>query len=90
MQEQKENSLGQNGEFYLHVLVIHKIDAIILCDEQRLRPEKSEVNRLLGCNKKICSLTEWKPQYSFEEGLAETVEFLRANRTRYKADIYNI
>ena len=40
-------------------------DAKIICDEQRLRPEKSEVNRLLGCNEKIKSLTDWKPKYTF-------------------------
>lgn len=84
---QKEISIGDLANELIRLI---NPDAIILCDEQRLRPEKSEVNRLLGCNKKICSLTEWKPQYSFEEGLAETVEFLRANLTRYKADIYNI
>ena len=83
---QKEISIGDLANELIRLI---NPDAIILCDEQRLRPEKSEVNRLLGCNKKICSLTEWKPQYSFEEGLAETVEFLRANLTRYKADIYN-
>ena len=64
--------------------------AQIICDEQRLRPEKSEVNRLLGSNKKILELTSWKPQYTFEEGLAETIAFLRENLSKYKSDIYNI
>lgn len=62
----------------------------IVCDEQRLRPEKSEVNRLLGSNEKIIRLTNWKPQYSFEEGLAETIGFFRHNLDKYKIDIYNI
>ena len=84
---QKEISIGDLANELIRQI---NPDAKILCDEQRLRPEKSEVNRLLGCNIKICSLTEWKPPYSFEEGLAETVESLRANLTRYKADIYNI
>lgn len=64
--------------------------AKIACDEERLRPEKSEVNRLLGSNEKIKSLTGWQPQYSFEEGLAETIEFFRCNMDKYKTDIYNI
>lgn len=64
--------------------------AQIICDEIRLRPEKSEVNRLLGSNKKILELTSWKPQYTFEEGLAETIAFLRENLSKYKSDIYNI
>ena len=64
--------------------------ARIVCDEQRLRPEKSEVNRLLGCNEKIHALTEWKQQYTFEEGLAQTIEFLRGNLEKYKPEIYNL
>ena len=64
--------------------------AKIICDEQRVRPEKSEVNRLLGCNEKIRRLTNWAPQYTFEEGLAETIEFLRNNLDKYKVDIYNV
>ena len=65
-------------------------DAKIICDEQRVRPEKSEVNRLLGCNEKIKRLTNWAPIYTFEEGLAETIEFLRNNLDKYKVDIYNV
>ena len=65
-------------------------DARIICDEQRVRPEKSEVNRLLGCNEKIKRLTNWAPKYTFEEGLAETIEFLRNNLDKYKVDIYNV
>ncbi len=65
-------------------------NAKIICDEQRLRPEKSEVNRLLGRNEKIMRLTDWKPQYTFEQGLAETIAFLRDNLAQYKPDIYNL
>ena len=65
-------------------------NAKIVCDEERVRPEKSEVNRLLGCNEKIKRLTDWEPKYSFEEGLAETIEFLRNNLDKYKVDIYNV
>lgn len=65
-------------------------NARIVCDEERLRPEKSEVNRLLGSNDKIHKLTAWKQQYTFEEGIAKTIEFFRDNLDRYKTDIYNI
>lgn len=65
-------------------------NAKIVCDEERLRPEKSEVNRLLGSNKKIKELTDWKPVYSFEEGLSETISFFKDNMDKYKPDIYNI
>lgn len=64
--------------------------AKILCDEQRLRPEKSEVNRLLGSNEKIMKLTSWKPVYSFEQGIAETIAWMRSNMDAYKTDIYNV
>ena len=64
--------------------------ATIVCDEQRLRPEKSEVERLLGSNEKIKSLTDWTPAYTFEEGLAETIDWLRLHLDAYKPDIYNI
>lgn len=84
---QTEISIGE-----LAAELIRQINpkAEIVCDEQRLRPEKSEVNRLLGSNKKILELTDWSPQYSFEQGLAETIEFLRNNIDKYKIDIYNL
>lgn len=84
---QHEISIGQLAEELIRQI---NPEAKIVCDEQRLRPEKSEVNRLLGCNKKILELTDWKPQYTFEQGLAETIEFLRHNMDKYKADIYNL
>lgn len=65
-------------------------NAKIVCDKQRLRPEKSEVNRLLGCNEKILRLTDWHPHYSLEEGLKMTIEFLKDNLDKYKIDTYNI
>jgi len=84
---QKEISIGQLAEELIRQI---NPNAKIICDEQRLRPEKSEVNRLLGSNKKILELTNWTPKYTFEEGLAETIEFLRHNMDKYKADIYNL
>lgn len=64
--------------------------ARIICDEQRLRPKKSEVNRLLGSNEKIKRLTSWKQQYSFEQGIAETITWMRGHMEAYKSDIYNV
>lgn len=65
-------------------------NAKIICDKQRLRPEKSEVNRLLGCNEKIKRLTDWKPKYTFAQGIEETIEWIRNNLEHYKSDIYNL
>ncbi len=84
---QKEISIGQLAEELIRQI---NPQARIICDEARLRPKKSEVNRLLGCNEKILRLTDWKPRYSLEEGLKETIDFLRNNLDKYKTDIYNI
>jgi len=64
--------------------------AKIVCDEIRLRPEKSEVERLLGCNKKIKRLTGWTPEVNFEEGIARTIDWFRKpeNMSKYKANMY--
>ncbi len=84
---QKEISIGElAGE------IINQINpkARIVCDEERIRPEKSEVNRLLGSNEKIKKLTDWKPQYTFEQGIAETIEWIGNHLNFYKCDIYNV
>jgi len=66
--------------------------AKIICETERIRPEKSEVNRLLGSNEKIKRLTEWVPKFTFEEGIKETIEWFKVekNLKKYKMDIYNI
>ena len=84
---QQEDSIG---ELATELCSLINPNAKIICDEQRLRPDKSEVNRLLGCNTKIRSLTDWKPQYTLRQGLEETIDFLRYNLERYKCDIYNL
>jgi NAD dependent epimerase/dehydratase len=84
---QKEISIGHLAEELIRQI---NPNARIICDDQRLRPEKSEVNRLLGSNEKIKRLTNWKPKFTFEEGLAETIEFFKYNIDKYKTDIYNL
>ena len=84
---QREISIGELAEELIRQI---NPDAHIICEEERLRPEKSEVNRLLGSNEKIRRLTGWEPSYTLEQGLAETIAFLRANLDRYKVDIYNV
>ena len=78
------------GELAAEMIAQINPNAKIICDEQRLRPEKSEVNRLLGSNEKIKRLTGWEPQYTLRQGLAETIQFLKENLDKYKTDIYNI
>ena len=84
---QKEISIGQLAEELIRQI---NPGARIICDEIRLRPENSEVNRLLGSNQKIRQLTAWEPRYTFEQGLEETIEFLRNNMKNFKVDIYNL
>lgn len=64
--------------------------SVILCDEERLRPEKSEVNRLLGDNTKLKRLTNWEQAYDFERGIKETIEWIKENVGRYNVEKYNV
>lgn len=84
---QKEISIGELANELIKQI---NPNAKIVCEEERKRPEKSEVNRLLGSNEKIMELTNWKPQYTFEEGIKETIDFFKENLDRYKTDIYNV
>lgn len=62
----------------------------IRCDEDRIRPEKSEVNRLLADTTKIHRLTGWKSQVSFKEGLTKTAEWIDKNIHHFNAERYTI
>jgi NAD dependent epimerase/dehydratase len=66
--------------------------ATIVSEDERLRPEKSEVERLLGSNEKLNQLTGWKPKYSLDKGLKETIDWFsdKTNLSKYKPDIYNL
>ncbi|MEK6477786.1 NAD-dependent 4,6-dehydratase LegB [Catalinimonas sp. 4WD22] len=93
----EEVNLATQDEISIGDLAQNIIDLInpkaqIRTDEQRLRPQKSEVERLLGANGKIMKHTSWKPRFTVKEGLAETIRWFRedANLKRYKADIYNV
>ncbi len=65
-------------------------NAKIVTEDIRMRPEKSEVNRLLGTAKELNKLTGWKPNYTFSQGIAETIEWTKENLDRFKTDIYNV
>jgi len=49
---------------------------------------KSEVERLICNNSKIIENTNWKPKYTLEQGLLETIDFLKNNLHYYKPEIY--
>jgi dTDP-glucose 4,6-dehydratase len=84
---EKEISIGD-----LANLIIKLINpkALIIEDIIRLRPPNSEVNRLLGSNQKLKKITNWNQKYTLEDGLRETIDFIRLNIDKYKTDIYNI
>lgn len=84
---QKEISMGDIARELINEI---NPDAKITCKNQRKRPEKSEVRRLLGSNQKLKELTDWSQSYTLKEGLKETIEWMKCNLERYKTDIYNI
>ena len=101
--EKSENTIGEEinissqQEISIHDLsskIINLINpnAKIIYDENRKRPNNSEVDRLLGSNKKLKELTQWKQQYDLISGLKETIEWFKqkANIKQYKSDIYNV
>ncbi len=67
-------------------------DVNFITDEQRIRPENSEVFRLWGDNTLIRELTGWQPKYNIREGLKETIEWFMSaeNIKKYKANLYNL
>ncbi len=84
-----EVSIGQTFELIKKTL---SVEAEAVQDDERIRPEKSEVNRLWCNNEKIHHLTGFAPKYSFEQGLTETIKWYRQpeNLIKFKTDVYNV
>lgn len=88
-----EVSIGDTARAIAEVM---GVEIEILTDAQRLRPSKSEVERLWADNRKARELLGWQPAYGgldgFRRGLAETAAWFAdpANLGRYKADRYNL
>ncbi|WP_269902698.1 NAD-dependent 4,6-dehydratase LegB [Crassaminicella thermophila] len=88
-------NVGTNNEISIGDLVKKIIKLIgkevtIECEENRLRPEKSEVNRLWCENAKAKEILDWQPKYTLDEGLTETIEWIKENLYCFKTDIYNV
>ena len=81
----EEWSIEQTVEMLCEI-VGRKVE--IVTDEVRIRPEKSEVNRLLADNRKIQRLTGWKSSVPFREGLARTVEWIDSNQHYFDVEHY--
>ena len=86
---QKEITIGDLADYLIEAI---NPKAKIQIDTKRIRPEKSEVNRLLGSTEKLFKLTGWKPSMPLEEGLKETIDWfsIKSNRMNYKSSLYNI
>ncbi|MBE7509191.1 MAG: SDR family NAD(P)-dependent oxidoreductase [Bacteroidia bacterium] len=78
------------GDLALMIAKLMNKNISILTDSQRVRPDKSEVERLFCDNTKIVSNTNWRPQHTLEEGLKQTIKFLESNLHLYKPDVYNV
>jgi NAD dependent epimerase/dehydratase len=80
------------GDLAQNLITTINPDAVVIEDTQRVRPENSEVSRLLGDNSKIKELTNWTQKHTFLEGLEKTVEWFRddSNRALYDSQNYNI
>jgi len=63
---------------------------VIKVDDQRIRPDGSEVMLLQGDNSKALKLLNWKPGTELESGVQQTVDWIKKNLNRYKTGIYNI
>lgn len=90
-------NIATNSEISMQELADTLVEIInpnarIVQDEDRLRPEKSEVFRLFGDNKKILEYTNWKVENDLRSGLQKTVDWFseKSNLSQYKAEIYNV
>ena len=65
-------------------------DLPIVSDEKRLRPAKSEVNRLFADNRKAKELLDWEPQVSLDEGLKRTISWIESSLDAFQSDKYYV
>jgi len=86
---QSEISIGDLAQTIINII---NPQAKIICDKQRIRPEKSEVKRLCGSNEKLKKLTNWQQIYFLKDGLKETIDWFsnKENLKGYKYEIYNV
>ncbi len=98
-----DNTIGQEvniatgqeisiGDLAHMIISLINPQATIVNTENRKRPAKSEVERLLGSAEKLEQLTGWKPSTSLDHGLAKTIEWFKKTDqlSRYKSNIYNV
>lgn len=98
---ESENSIGQEinigsgceisiGELAGKIVSLLGKGVRLVKDEKRVRPEKSEVERLLADNSKARELLGWCPRVNLDAGLKTTIEWIRGHPDFYKPDTYNV
>jgi len=78
------------GELAKTIMKVMNLSKPISLEEQRIRPEDSEVEHLRCDNTKITTNTPWRPRYELIQGLTETINWIKENLSFYKAEIYNV
>lgn len=65
-------------------------DIPVVFDANRVRPDSSEVDRLLADASKARQLVGWEPRHSLEEGLRATIDWIRQHLDQYKPTVYAV
>ena len=78
------------GDIAKQIMKLLNVSKEIKSDEKRIRPENSEVLKLICDNSVAKKIMGWSPKFSFEEGLRETISYISDNLNNYKPEIYNI
>jgi NAD dependent epimerase/dehydratase len=78
------------GDLARLIATLMQKNVSIMEDKQRLRPGKSEVERLVCDNSKMLQMTSWTPRHDLNKGLLETIRWVEQHQDLYKAEIYNV
>ena len=78
------------GYFANRILDIMGLEKEIKHDAGRMRPEKSEVMKLVSDNRKATSLLNWRPRVALEDGLRQSIDFVDSHRDLYRSNVYTV
>jgi len=98
---ESENSIGEEinigsgfeisiGDLAEKIVSLVGKEVKLIKDEKRVRPEKSEVERLLADNSKARKLLSWSPRVGLDAGLKMTIKWIKDHPDSYKPDTYNM
>ena len=88
-------NIGMNLEVSIEdlaheIMKIMEVDCPIISDQERIRPDNSEVQHLICNNEKLLNNSCWKPEYTLTSGLSETIDWFRENGSLNKSGNYHI